>query len=60
MEKYRVYATKIVHEFWYCDVEADSEKEAITKYNFDNEKLQESEVYDIKVVCAEKFKEDED
>jgi hypothetical protein len=59
MAKYRVWATKIVHEFWCCDVEAESEEEAITKYNFDDEEYQESETYDIEIVDVEKIKEDE-
>ena len=55
METYRVWKEQIVHESWCCDVEADSEDEAIAKYDSDEEIYQESSVMHTEIIEVEKL-----
>lgn len=60
MAIFRVYSTRLVSEYWYCDVEADSEEDAENNYNFDGEIFQGSEQQDFTIAYCEKIKFNKD
>ena len=53
MVTYRVYSRKLVHEDWYCDVEADSKEVAKAKYDLTNDVRQDREIKDLIILDAE-------
>ena len=60
MATFRLHSTKVVWEYWCCDVEAESEEEAKNKYDFDEELFQWSEKRDFTVDYCEKIEFNKD
>jgi len=59
MDTYRVFSTRTINEYWFCDVEADSEQEAIDNYDFINETCEDSEVSHFEIIDVEKLEDDD-